>query len=69
MSKPQITKSYRVAVASLGLAAALDELTRGQGILYDTAVVQACLHLYGQGVGDLASSCPPPPDHELILRQ
>lgn len=40
--------SHRPYRASLGLAATLDELTRNQGILYDTAVVETCLKLYGQ---------------------
>jgi HD-GYP domain-containing protein (c-di-GMP phosphodiesterase class II) len=36
-------RSYR---DSLGLAAALDELTRNKEILYDGAVVETCLKLY-----------------------
>jgi hypothetical protein len=40
--------SHRPYRASLGLAASLDELTRNKGILYDAAVVETCLKLYGQ---------------------
>jgi len=39
--------SHRPYRASLGLAETLDELTRNQGILYDAAVVETCLKLYG----------------------
>jgi HD-GYP domain-containing protein (c-di-GMP phosphodiesterase class II) len=45
--------SHRPYRASLGLAETLDELTRNQGILYDTDVVKTCLKLYGQ---DLSGS-------------
>lgn len=45
--------SHRPYRASLGLAETLDELTRNKGILYDAAVVETCLKLYGQ---DLPSS-------------
>jgi HD-GYP domain-containing protein (c-di-GMP phosphodiesterase class II) len=40
--------SHRPYRAALGLAETLDELTRNQGILYDAAVVETCLKLYGQ---------------------
>jgi HD-GYP domain-containing protein (c-di-GMP phosphodiesterase class II) len=40
--------SHRPYRASLGLDETLDELTRNKGILYDTAVVETCLKLYGQ---------------------
>jgi len=40
--------SHRPYRPSLGLIETLDELTRNQGILYDTAVVETCLKLYGQ---------------------
>jgi HD-GYP domain-containing protein (c-di-GMP phosphodiesterase class II) len=55
--------SHRPYRASLGLAETMNELARNQGILYDTAVVDACLKLYGQD--DLqapweVSSGPPP---------
>ena len=40
--------SHRPYRASLGLAETLEELTRNQGILYDPAVVAACLKLYEQ---------------------
>ena len=42
--------SHRPYRASLGLAETLDELTRNRGILYDAAVVETCLKLYGQGL-------------------
>jgi len=40
--------SHRPYRASRGLTEALDELTRNNGILYDAAVVETCLQLYGQ---------------------
>jgi HD-GYP domain-containing protein (c-di-GMP phosphodiesterase class II) len=40
--------SHRPYRAALGLAETLDELTRNQGILYDAAVVDTCLKLYGE---------------------
>jgi hypothetical protein len=40
--------SHRPYRASLGLTETLDELTRNKGILYDAAVVETCLKLYGQ---------------------
>ena len=40
--------SHRPYRASLGLIEALDELTRNKEILYDGAVVDTCLKLYGQ---------------------
>jgi HD-GYP domain-containing protein (c-di-GMP phosphodiesterase class II) len=40
--------SHRPYRPSRGLAATLDELTGNMGILYDAAVVQTCLKLYGQ---------------------
>ncbi|MDO9070413.1 MAG: HD-GYP domain-containing protein [Deltaproteobacteria bacterium] len=40
--------SHRPYRASLGLAETLDELTKNKGILYDAAVVETCLKLYGQ---------------------
>jgi putative two-component system response regulator len=45
--------SHRPYRASKGLAETMDELTKNQGILYDTAVVEACLNLYGQDLPDL----------------
>ncbi|MBU4231275.1 MAG: HD-GYP domain-containing protein [Desulfobacterales bacterium] len=44
--------SHRPYRASLGLTETLDELTRNKGILYDAAVAETCLKLYGQ---DLAA--------------
>jgi HD-GYP domain-containing protein (c-di-GMP phosphodiesterase class II) len=46
--------SHRPYRASLGLAESLDELTRNKGVLYDAAVVETCLKLYGQ---DLPAPC------------
>lgn len=40
--------SHRPYRASLGLAETLGELSGNQGILYDTAVVQTCLKLFGE---------------------
>ena len=40
--------SHRPYRASLGLTETLNELTRNKGILYDAAVVETCLQLYGQ---------------------
>jgi HD-GYP domain-containing protein (c-di-GMP phosphodiesterase class II) len=40
--------SHRPYRAARGLAETLDELSRNQGILYDAAVVETCLKLYGQ---------------------
>jgi HD-GYP domain-containing protein (c-di-GMP phosphodiesterase class II) len=40
--------SHRPYRASLGLAETLNELTSNQGILYDMAVVETCVKLFGQ---------------------
>jgi HD-GYP domain-containing protein (c-di-GMP phosphodiesterase class II) len=40
--------SHRPYRASLGLAETMDELIRNKGILYDAAVVETCLKIYGQ---------------------
>ncbi len=40
--------SHRPYRASRGLAETLEELTKGKGTLYDAAVVETCLKLYGQ---------------------
>jgi HD-GYP domain-containing protein (c-di-GMP phosphodiesterase class II) len=40
--------SHRPYRASRGLTETLDELTTNEGILYDAAVVETCLKLYGQ---------------------
>jgi len=40
--------SHRPYRASLSLAETLEELSGNQGILYDAAVVQTCLKLYGE---------------------
>ncbi|MDP3016371.1 MAG: HD domain-containing phosphohydrolase [Deltaproteobacteria bacterium] len=58
----EVMCSHRPYRAPLGLAAALDELTRNQGILYDANVVQTCLKLYGKDLpAPLAVTIPPPP--------
>jgi HD-GYP domain-containing protein (c-di-GMP phosphodiesterase class II) len=64
--------SHRPYRASRGLAETLDEITRNKGILYDAAVVDICLNLYGQdlsaprevssGPTPLAVVRPVPPD-------
>ena len=54
--------SHRPYRASLGLVETLDELTRNKGILYDGAVVETCLKLYGKDLpAPLAVTIPPPP--------
>ena len=40
--------SHRPYRASLGLSETLDELNWNKGILYDAAVVETCLEIYGQ---------------------
>jgi HD-GYP domain-containing protein (c-di-GMP phosphodiesterase class II) len=40
--------SHRPYRPARGLAETMDELTENQGILYDAAVVETCLKLYGQ---------------------
>jgi len=59
--------SHRPYRASLGLAATLDELASNKGILYDAAVVDTCLELYGQDLPDLQEerSTPPPLSHSM----
>ncbi len=53
--------SNRPYRASLGLIESLDEITRNKGILYDGAVVETCLKLYGHGLpSHLAAAIPPP---------
>lgn len=47
--------SHRPYRDSLGLTAALEEITRNQGIFYDAAVVQTCLKLFG---GELPATGP-----------
>jgi len=54
--------SHRPYRASLGLTETLDEITRNKGILYDAAVVETCLNLYGKDLpATLAVTIPPPP--------
>ena len=54
--------SHRPYRASLGLTETLDEITRNKGILYDGAVVETCLNLYGKDLpAPLAVTIPPPP--------
>jgi PAS domain S-box-containing protein/putative nucleotidyltransferase with HDIG domain len=42
--------SHRPYRAALGLEAALHEIRRGRGTLFDPQVVDACLHLVGEGL-------------------
>ena len=42
--------SYRCYRPPLGLTETLDELTRNSGTLYDAAVVETCVKLYGQNL-------------------
>ena len=54
--------SHRPYRASLGLAETLKELVRNKGILYDAAVVEVCVELYGQDLPDLQElGCTPTP--------
>jgi HD-GYP domain-containing protein (c-di-GMP phosphodiesterase class II) len=54
--------SHRPYRASLGLVETLDELTRNKEILYDGAVVETCLKLYGEGLpAPLPVTIPPLP--------
>jgi hypothetical protein len=53
--------SHRPYRAALGLAETLDELTRNQGILYDAAVVDTCLKLYGEDLAPREVSTGPAP--------
>jgi putative two-component system response regulator len=54
--------SHRPYRASLGLLDSLDELTRNKEILYDGAIVESCLKIYGKDLTDpLAVTIPPPP--------
>ena len=41
--------SHRPYRAALGIEAALDEIQKGKGKLYDPAVVDACLKLFKSG--------------------
>jgi len=54
--------SHRPYRAALSLAEALDELSSNKGILYDAAVVDTCLKLYGEDLvpsGAETSNAPP----------
>ena len=54
--------SHRPYRTSLGLVETLDELTGNKDILYDGAVVETCLNLYGQDLpAPLEVTIPPPP--------
>ena len=64
----EVMCSHRPYRASLGLAAALDELTRGDGILYDAAVVQTCLRIYEQNPRPHPESFPESPARKDIFR-
>jgi HD-GYP domain-containing protein (c-di-GMP phosphodiesterase class II) len=45
--------SHRPYRASLGLAETLEELAKNKGILYDEAVVETCLEIYGEDLLNL----------------
>ena len=47
--------SHRPYRASLGLAETLHELTSNQGILYDVAVVETCVKLFGQDLPEFGA--------------
>ncbi len=64
----EVMCSQRPYRAPVGLAAALDELTRNQGILFDTAVVQTCLRIYEPGLRPHPESIPESPDQTDIVR-
>jgi HD-GYP domain-containing protein (c-di-GMP phosphodiesterase class II) len=54
--------SHRPYRAARGLAETLDELSQGKGTLYDPAVVETCLELYGQDLPEFeAVSVEAPP--------
>jgi HD-GYP domain-containing protein (c-di-GMP phosphodiesterase class II) len=59
--------SHRPYRAALGLAETLDELTRNQGILYDAAVVETCLKLYGQGLPAPRQGSPGPTSRRTMV--
>ena len=40
--------SYRPYRPALGIEAALEKIEKNKGILYDTEVVEVCLHLFGE---------------------
>jgi HD-GYP domain-containing protein (c-di-GMP phosphodiesterase class II) len=47
--------SHRPYRASLGLAETMHELTSNQGILYDAAVVETCVKLFGQDLPEIGA--------------
>jgi HD-GYP domain-containing protein (c-di-GMP phosphodiesterase class II) len=47
--------SHRPYRASLGLAETMHELTSNQGILYDAAVVETCVKLFGQDLPEFGA--------------
>ena len=63
----EVMCSHRPYRFSPGLAAALDELDRNQGILFDAAVVQTCLRIYGQDSRWSAESFPESLDRNDIF--
>ena len=64
----EVMCSHRPYRAPVGLAAALDELTRNQGILFDAAVVQTCLRIYGPDLRPHPESFPDLPDRTDVVR-
>jgi putative nucleotidyltransferase with HDIG domain len=62
--------SHRPYRASLGLKAALEELIRNKDILFDAAVVDACLELYQEGPkGHRHATWKPTGRHQKIARE
>ena len=53
--------SHRPYRPTLGIEAALEEIERGSGTLFDSSVVDACLHLFRDGVLSLAKLRPGTP--------
>jgi len=59
--------SHRPYRASLGLADTLDELTLNRGILYDAAVVETCVKLYGQDLPAPRQESPVPRPLKVVM--
>jgi len=53
--------SHRPYRASLGLIETMDEITKNKEILYDGAVVETCVKLYGHGLPSHPAVAIPPP--------
>jgi HD-GYP domain-containing protein (c-di-GMP phosphodiesterase class II) len=59
--------SHRPYRAARGLAETLDELSKGKGTLYDAAVVETCLKLYGQDLPDFEAASAGATPLEVII--